>query len=97
MVEGEGGETDINGAVEWFTKAALRGEVDSQFNLALLLLSRADQNPDALGPAYYWLLIAAESGDATAAEKAEEVAGLMSAELAGALRAEAAAFKAIDR
>jgi len=97
MVEGEGGPTDINGAVEWFTKAALRGEVDSQFNLALLLLSRADQNPEALGPAYYWLLIAAQSGDATAAEKAEEVAGLLPAELAGALRAEAAAFKASDR
>jgi hypothetical protein len=97
MVEGEGGETDINGAVEWFTKAALRGEVDSQFNLALLLLSRADQNPDALGPAYYWLLIAAQSGDATAAEKAEEVAGLLPAELAASLRAEAAAFRAIER
>ena len=96
MIEGEGGETDINGAVDWFTKAALKGEVDSQFNLALLLLSRADQNPEALSASFYWLLIAAESGDAMAAEKSEEVAGLLPADLASALRAEASAFKAVD-
>jgi len=96
MIEGEGGETDINGAVDWFTKAALKGEVDSQFNLALLLLSRADQNPEALGSAYYWLLIAAANGDAMAAEKSADVAGLLPADLAGTLRAEAAAFEAGD-
>lgn len=96
MIEGEGGQTDINGAVEWFTNAAVRGEVDSQFNLALLLLSRADRDPEALGPAYYWLLVAADNGDSLAAEKSEEVAGLLPADLADALRAEASAFKASD-
>lgn len=94
MIEGEGGQSDINGAVEWFTKAALKGEVDSQFNLALLLLSRADQNPDTLAGALYWLLIAAENGDAMAADKSAEVAVLLPPDMVDAIRSEAAAFTA---
>lgn len=96
MIEGEGGKEDINGAVEWFTRAAVKGEVDSQFNLALLLLSRADQHPDALAGALYWLFIAAGNGDVMAADKSAEVAALLPADMVDSIQAEASAFIAAN-
>ena len=58
-------EVDMNMAAGWFTKAAERGVVDSQFNLAILYENGQGVTPSP-SDAYFWYSIAAAQGDQSA-------------------------------
>lgn len=61
--EGRGDvDVDIKVAAKWFEKAALRGVVDSQYNLGVLYES-GQGLPQNLAEAYVWYGIAARQGD----------------------------------
>jgi localization factor PodJL len=66
---GQGGLTaDIGEAMKWFTKAAERGVVDSQFNVAFL--SEGNEGvPADLDTALFWYHVAARQGDQGAPER----------------------------
>lgn len=67
--EGRGGATvDMTTAVAWFTKAAERGVMDSQFNLAVLAESGQGRARN-LADAYVWYTIAAGQGDTIANQR----------------------------
>ena len=59
---------DMNIAAGWFEKAAERGVVDSQFNLAILFENGQGVKP-SLPDAYFWYSIAGQQGDQTAAAR----------------------------
>ncbi|RKQ71838.1 Sel1 repeat-containing protein [Litorimonas taeanensis] len=63
---GNGGvEVDMTTAAGWFEKAAERGVVDSQFNLAILYENGQGVKPN-VADAYFWYSIAASQGDQAA-------------------------------
>jgi TPR repeat protein len=63
---GNGGvNVDMGTAAGWFEKAAERGVVDSQFNLAILFENGQGVKPSP-ADAYFWYSIAASQGDQTA-------------------------------
>lgn len=69
--EGRGGvEADLPKAANWFEKAAERGVVDSQFNLAVLFES-GQGLPKNIADAYVWYSIAAGQGDQFAKTRVE--------------------------
>lgn len=74
---GQGGLTaDISEAMKWFTKAAERGVVDSQFNVAFL--SEGNEGvPADVDTALFWYHVAARQGDQGAPERI----GVLSAQL----------------
>jgi len=59
-------EVDMNMAAGWFTKAAERGVVDSQFNLAILYENGQGVASPSPADAYFWYSIAASQGDQSA-------------------------------
>ncbi len=59
---------DMETAAGWFAKAAERGVVDSQFNLAILF-ENGQGVEQSLPDAYFWYAIAGEQGDQTAAAR----------------------------
>ena len=66
---GQGGlERDMGEALEWFTKAAERGVVDSQFNVAFLREGN-EGVPADLETALFWYHIAARQGDQGAPDR----------------------------
>jgi len=67
------GNPDYQRAFPLFEQAAELGLVDSQFNLAVLLVNGlgAKQN---LGEAYKWFTVAAQNGDKEASKKRDEIA-----------------------
>lgn len=66
---GQGGlSRDISEALDWFTKAAERGVVDSQFNVAFLREGNEGVPADA-ETALFWYFIAARQGDQGAPER----------------------------
>jgi localization factor PodJL len=66
---GQGGiERDMIQALEWFSKAAERGVVDSQFNVAFLREGNEGVAADAEA-ALFWYYIAARQGDQGAPER----------------------------
>jgi len=66
---GQGGLTrDMGEALEWFTKAAERGVVDSQFNVAFLREGN-EGVPADIETALFWYFIAARQGDQGAPER----------------------------
>jgi localization factor PodJL len=66
---GQGGLTrDMGEALEWFTKAAERGVVDSQFNVAFLREGNEGVSAD-VETALFWYFIAARQGDQGAPER----------------------------
>ena len=63
---GNGGvDADMGTAAGWFEKAAERGVVDSQFNLAILFENGQGVTPSP-SDAYFWYSIASSQGDQTA-------------------------------
>jgi len=72
---GHGGlEQDMGQALDWFTKAAERGVVDSQFNVAFL--SEGNQGvPVDLDTALFWYHVAARQGDQGAPERISVING----------------------
>ena len=66
---GQGGlDQDMGAALEWFTKAAERGVVDSQFNVAFLREGN-EGVPADLETALFWYQIAARQGDQVAPDR----------------------------
>ena len=63
MLSGKGVEVDMKEAQAWFELAAGRGDVRSQFNLALLLESTATDETQ-WKDAFHWYEKASERGDA---------------------------------
>jgi localization factor PodJL len=87
---GEGGPENLRSAATWFRKAAERGVVDSQYNLALLYRSGSGVERN-LAEAYRWFSVAAANGDIPSRAAAEALrAQLTPAETAGADKAAAA-------
>ena len=85
--EGLGMETNAQEAVRWFTQAAERGLVDSQFDLAVLYERGMGVMP-SLTDAYKWYAVAASQGDKEAAARAAALSkALKPEELAEAVRA----------
>lgn len=66
---GQGGlDRDIGEALDWFTKAADRGVVDSQFNVAFLREGN-EGVPADIETALFWYFIAARQGDQGAPDR----------------------------
>lgn len=89
---GQGGlERDPAAALEWFTKAAERGVVDSQFNVAFLR-EGGQGIPEDLSVAYFWYNIAARQGDQGAPARILEIGNQLDDATRETIRADAARF-----
>jgi localization factor PodJL len=69
----DGTSPDLPQAVKWFSMAAERGVLDSQFNLAVLYQGGSGV-PLSLEEAYVWYAIAGVQGDKMASQRSEAVA-----------------------
>ena len=75
LIVGRGKEhSDYAAAVHWFQEAAMRGYIDSQFNLATLYAHGRGVAKD-LTESYKWFALAARAGDSGAARRLEEIKG----------------------
>ncbi len=70
------GNTNMDKAYKWFTKAAEHGVRDSQVNVGIFLAKGAGIPVD-LVEAYKWFAVAAKSGDSDAAQKRDFIADAM--------------------
>lgn len=68
---------DMGVAAGWFEKAAERGVVDSQFNLAILF-ENGQGVKQSLPDAYFWYSVAGAQGDQTAAARIDAISPQMS-------------------
>ena len=93
LYEGVGGAPDKPRALEWLTRAARRGLVDSQFNVAKLYETGDVGIPADPAEAYKWYLIAARAGDSDAQAAVERLRPSLSASVRGAARVAADAFQ----
>ena len=93
LFEGVGGARDQGEALAWLKKAAERGLVDSQYNVAKLY-ETGDQaiQPDP-AQAYKWYLIAARAGDGDAQAAVERLDKTIPAATRTQVRAEAEQFQ----
>jgi len=73
LFEGVGGAKNPAEALRWLLKAADRGLVDSQFNVARIYETGAEDVPVDLAEAYRWYLIAARAGDGDAQAAVERL------------------------
>ncbi|MDI1327143.1 MAG: hypothetical protein PSV23_10140 [Brevundimonas sp.] len=93
LFEGVGGAQDQGEALAWLEKAAERGLVDSQFNVAKLY----ETGDEAIQPdpamAYKWYLIAARAGDGDAQAAVERLDKAIPAATRTQVRAEAEQFQ----
>jgi localization factor PodJL len=90
--EGKGGlKPDMNAALDWFTKAAERGVVDSQFNVAFLREGNAGIPTDA-ETALFWYHVAARQGDQGAPDRIAVLEGQMDASTKAAIKSRADRF-----
>lgn len=79
LFDGVGGARDRAGALTWLTRAAERGLVDSQYNVAKLYETGDEGiNADPV-QAYAWYLIAGRAGDGDAQAAAERLQGTLTA------------------
>jgi len=89
---GQGGlDRDIGTALEWFTKAAERGVVDSQFNVAFLREGN-EGIPADLDTALFWYHIAARQGDQGAPDRIRVLGGQVDAKTIADIKARADRF-----
>ena len=89
---GQGGLTqDINSALTWFTKAAERGVVDSQFNVAFLREGNQGVTPDK-ETALFWYHVAARQGDQGAPHRIEALNAQLDAASQADIKARADSF-----
>ncbi|PZN98822.1 MAG: hypothetical protein DCF28_13745 [Alphaproteobacteria bacterium] len=94
LYDGVGGERSRAEALNWLTRAADRGLVDSQFNAAKIY-EAGDEGIDAdQARALTWYMIAARSGDAQAEAAVDRLAPLVSTDALTRARTEADAFTA---
>jgi localization factor PodJL len=93
LYEGFGGTQDAPGALSWLRRAADKGLVDSQFNVAKLY-ETGDQgiapNP---GEAFKWYLIAARAGDGDAQAAVDRLRTVVPEAVRATARAEAERFQ----
>lgn len=93
LYEGLGGNQDGPGALTWLTRAAEKGLVDSQYNVAKLYETGEQGIGQDLSQAYKWYLIAARAGDGDAQAAVERLRTAVPIELRGQARAEAEKFQ----
>ncbi len=94
LFDGIGGDRNRGEAMDWLLKAAERGLIDSQYNVAKLYESGDVGIPVNLADAYKWYLIASRSGDPDAQEAVQRLAPQVPAAARTAARNAAAAFTA---
>lgn len=74
---GNGGvDVDMGMAAGWFEKAAERGVVDSQFNLAILFENGQGVRPSQ-SDAYFWYMVASSQGDQAAKARLQALDAIM--------------------
>lgn len=89
---GQGGlERDMGEALDWFTKAAERGVVDSQFNVAFLREGN-EGVPADIETGLFWYFIAARQGDQGAPERIDVLSAQLDAEAIASIQARAERF-----
>ena len=89
---GQGGlDQDMVKALEWFTRAAERGVVDSQFNVAFLREGN-EGVPADLDTALFWYQIAARQGDQGAPDRIEVLSAQIDPEAMEDIKARADKF-----
>lgn len=94
LFDGIGGARNRTEAMDWLLKAAERGLIDSQFNVAKLYENGDVGIPSNLADAYKWYLIASRSGDADAQEAVQRLGPQVPAAARTTARNAAAAFTA---
>ncbi len=87
----DGSSPDITQAVSWFSQAAERGVLDSQFNLGVLYQGGSGV-PRSLKDAYFWYTIAGLQGDKIAKQRSEAIALELSSENLKTAQARVKAF-----
>ena len=87
----DGAAPDLRQAVKWFSMAAERGVLDSQFNLAVLYQGGSGI-PRSLEDAYVWYAVAGAQGDKIALQRSETVARELSQENLNAARERVKAY-----
>jgi len=94
LFDGVGGPRNRPEALTWLTKAADRGLVDSQYNVARIY----ENGDEGIAPnpteAFKWYLIAARTGDQQAKASVDRLTPLTSATVRRAARVSAEAFQA---
>lgn len=93
LFNGEGGARNRREAFEWMLKAAERGLIDSQFNVAKLYEKGDEGIPANLADAYKWYLIAARAGDMEAQDAVKRLTPQISATARAGARKAADAFQ----
>jgi len=93
LFEGVGGARDQGEALVWLKKAAERGLVDSQFNVAKLYETGDEAIQPDPAQAYKWYLIAARAGDGDARAAVERLDKAIPAATRTQVRAEAEQFQ----
>jgi localization factor PodJL len=93
LFEGVGGARDQGDALVWLKKAAERGLVDSQYNVAKLYETGDEAIQPDPAEAYKWYLIAARAGDGDAQAAVERLDKTIAAATRTQVRAEAEKFQ----
>jgi localization factor PodJL len=93
LFEGVGGAKDQGEALVWLKKAAERGLVDSQYNVAKLYETGDEAIQPDPAQAYKWYLIAARAGDGDAQTAVERLDKTIAAATRTRVRAEAEQFQ----
>lgn len=93
LFEGVGGARDQAEALTWLRKAAERGLVDSQFNVAKLYETGDEAIEPDPAQAYKWYLIAARAGDGDAQAAVERLGKTIPAPIRTQVRAEVEQFQ----
>jgi len=89
---GQGGLTsDMDEALKWFTKAAERGVVDSQFNVAFLREGNESVAAD-IDTALFWYHVAARQGDQGAPDRIAVLSAQLDAAAQADIKARAEQF-----
>jgi len=94
LFEGTGGAQDHGEALVWLKKAAQRGLVDSQYNVAKLYETGDEAIEADPAQAFKWYLIAARAGDGDAQSAVERLSKTIPAATRTRVRAEVDQFQA---
>ena len=89
---GQGGlQQDIAAALDWFTKAAERGVVDSQFNVAFLREGN-EGIPADIETSLFWYYVAARQGDQGAPDRIAALSAKLDSATAADIKSRADSF-----
>ena len=94
LFDGVGGPRNRAEALDWLLKAAGRGLIDSQYNVARIYENGEEGVAPNVGEAYKWYMIAARAGDDDARAAAERLGVSVPASARRVARAAAENFKA---